>query len=298
MRQKAQGYELVKVYNNLRPDVYAAITAAARQVQMPVVGHVPWRVGVNAVLTARQSSIEHLWGYLFAARRDKSLQLGAANPQIWVARVDPALLDGLIRATAAADTWNCPTLVLWHRQQILNREPESELAPLLRFVPARMLEGWISANTSSASVRVNHERATSIRRVLTKALHDAGAGLLLGTDAPNPFVVYGFSIHDELDHLVEAGLSSYEALRVGTSAAARYLGTHLGYGGNFGTIAVGVRADLILTRNNPIQDLRTLRNNEGVMLRGRWLSRSELSGKLKDLTQAIAFADQLIRDVS
>ncbi|MCY4114867.1 MAG: amidohydrolase family protein [Chloroflexi bacterium] len=297
VRQKEQGYEFVKVYNNLRPNVYAAITAAARQVQMPVVGHVPWRVGVNAVLAARQSSIEHLWGYLFAARRDKSLQLGAANPQIWVDRVDPALLDGLIRATAAADTWNCPTLVLWHRQQNPNREPESELAPLLRFVPARMLEGWKSANARSASVRVNHERATSIRRVLTKALHDAGAGLLLGTDAPNPFVVYGFSIHDELDHLVEAGLSPFEALRAGTSAAAKYLGTHLGYGSNFGTIAVGERADLILTQENPIQNLRTLRNNDGVMLRGRWLSRSELSGKLKDLTQAIAFTDQLIRDV-
>lgn len=224
--------------------------------------------------------------------------LGAANPQIWVDRVDPALLDGLIRATAAADTWNCPTLVLWHRQQNPNREPESELAPLLRFVPARMLEGWISANARSASVRVNHERATSIRRVLTKALHDAGAGLLLGTDAPNPFVVYGFSIHDELDQLVEAGLSPFEALRAGTSAAAKYLGTHLGYGSNFGTIAVGERADLILTQENPIQNLRTLRNNDGVMLRGRWLSRSELSDKLKDLTQTIAFADQLIREAS
>ena len=76
------------------------------------------------------------------------------------------------------------------------------------------------------------------------------------------------------------------------------MGTHLGYGSNFGTIAVGERADLILTRKNPIQNLRTLRNNDGVMLRGRWLSLSELSDKLKDLTQTIAFTDQLIREVS
>ena len=297
-RQKEQGYEFVKVYNNLRPNVYEAITASASQIQMPVVGHVPWRVGVNAVLSARQSSIEHLWGYLFAARRDKSLQLGAANPQIWVDRVDTGQLDGLTQATAAAGTWNCPTLVLWHRQQILDLKPESEIDSELRFVPERMLAGWVSANARSASARVNHEHANSIRRALTKALHAAGAGLLLGTDAPNPFVVYGFSIHDELNHLVEAGLSPYEALRAGTSAAARYLGMHLGYGSDFGTISVGARADLILTRKNPMQDLATLRNNDGVMLRGRWLPRSELSAKLNDLAQTIDSTDQLIREVS
>ena len=297
-RQRERGYEFVKVYNNLRPNVYEAITASAGQVQMPVVGHVPWRVGINAVLTTRQSSIEHVWGYLFAARLDKSVQLGAANPQIWVDRVDPAALEGLIKATTAANSWNCPTLVMWRRQKILDLKRESEIASELRFVPERMLAGWVSANARSGSVRVNHEHAAGIRGALTKALHDAGAGLLLGTDAPNPFVVYGFSIHDELDHLAEAGLSPFEALRAGTSAAALYLGTHLGYGGDFGTITVGARADLILTGDNPMQDLRTLRNNDGVMLRGRWLPRSELSDKLKNLAQTIASTDQLIRQVS
>jgi imidazolonepropionase-like amidohydrolase len=112
--------------------------------------------------------------------------------------------------------------------------------------------------------------------LLVRALRDAGARLLLGTDETNPFIVAGFSVHDELALFVEAGLSPYEALRAGTATPAEFLGLM----GEFGVVAEGARADLVLVSGNPLEDVGHARRPVGVMVRGRWLGREELDGML------------------
>ena len=97
-------------------------------------------------------------------------------------------------------------------------------------------------------------------------------------------MVPGFSLHDELENLVAAGLSPFEALRAGTSGAAEFLKQTA----EFGTIAAGRRADLILTDGNPLADVRALRQRAGVMLRGRWMPASELQGMLDRVAAANA----------
>ena len=77
-----------------------------------------------------------------------------------------------------------------------------------------------------------------------KALSDAGAGLLLGTDTQQFFTVPGFSIHEELEHFVDAGLSTFEALRAGTSSPAEFLGAEK----ELGTMKTGRSADLKLVK--------------------------------------------------
>jgi adenine deaminase len=105
------------------------------------------------------------------------------------------------------------------------------------------------------------------------ALRDAGAHILLGTDA------MPFSIHLELALLVEAGLTPYEAIKAGTCDAAEFLNGL----DEFGTVAIGRRADLILVEGNPLRDVANVARRVGVMVRGRWVPQGELQGMLERL---------------
>jgi imidazolonepropionase-like amidohydrolase len=118
---------------------------------------------------------------------------------------------------------------------------------------------------------------------LTGILHKAGAPILLGTDTPNPFVVPGFSIHDELRNLVNAGMSPYEALRCGTIDAARFVGES----DRWGTVQTGRRADLLLLRQDPLVSGEALRQLEAVFVNGFMLSSGELDRLLAERQEAI-----------
>ena len=122
-------------------------------------------------------------------------------------------------------------------------------------------------------------RSIEIRHQLILALHESGAGLLLGSDSPQIFNVPGFALHRELEYLVDAGLSPYEALRTGTVNAAEYFDAS----DQFGSIQEGLAADLVLLDSNPLADISESRRIHGVMVRGRWLSRSDLDALLASL---------------
>ena len=117
---------------------------------------------------------------------------------------------------------------------------------------------------------------------MVQALHEAGAGILLGTDAAQSYHIPGFSIHEELAMLVDAGLSPYEALEAGTRNAA----VALGKPDEFGTIEAGKRADLLLLEDNPLTDVGNIQKRAGVMLRGRWLPEDQLQSMLAGLVES------------
>ena len=110
---------------------------------------------------------------------------------------------------------------------------------------------------------------------LLRQLHQAEIPLLLGTDSGVMGVVPGYSIHDELRILVENGFSPYEAIATGTVNAAVVVEKMVG-DGNFGTIEVGKRADLLFMDNNPLEDVSAIQDPRGVMAAGRWYSRDVL----------------------
>ena len=113
----------------------------------------------------------------------------------------------------------------------------------------------------------------ALRRKLIKALHDQGAGLLLGADTPQVFNVPGIATHQELELLVASGLTPYEALRTGTVNPARYFGAE----DQFGRVREGLSAELILLEGNPLADIANTRKIRGVMLKGQWLDREQIS---------------------
>ena len=123
----------------------------------------------------------------------------------------------------------------------------------------------------------------AVRRRLIKALHAAGAGLLLGSDAPQVYNVPGFSTHRELETLVAAGLTPWQALETGTRNVAEYFGTLRATG----TIEAGKWADLVLLDADPLTDIRNTTKRAGVMVRGRWLPQREIQTRLDDVARSV-----------
>jgi imidazolonepropionase-like amidohydrolase len=107
---------------------------------------------------------------------------------------------------------------------------------------------------------------------IVKAMRAAKVPLLAGTDTPNPYTYPGFSLHEELELLVSAGLSPMEALQTATLRAAEFFGVgHL-----FGSVEAGKIANLVLLDANPLEDIRNTQKIWGVVLRGRYLDRAQL----------------------
>jgi len=118
---------------------------------------------------------------------------------------------------------------------------------------------------------------------MVAALHAAGARLLIGPDSPQFFLVPGFATHKELQSFVEAGLTPYEAIEAATRNPGEYFAEVMKTPRDFGSVEVGMRADLILLDANPLESVANLSKRAGVMVRGRWLPESELRKMLDNL---------------
>ncbi|MCP5093954.1 MAG: amidohydrolase family protein, partial [Chloroflexi bacterium] len=126
------------------------------------------------------------------------------------------------------------------------------------------------------------ERIAALNSRMVQTLNDANADIILGTDTDNPYLIPGLSALEELELLVEAGLTPYQALAAGTSNAA----AALGHPGEFGIVAVGARADLLLLNQNPLKSISHVYDRAGVMINGRWLPEAELHQMRAELVES------------
>ena len=279
---RASGYDLLKIHPGVRRDVYDEIVATAKREGIPYAGHVPAEVGLEHALETGMASVEHMDGFVeLLAGADASTPSQFFGYNL-VESVDESKIAALARATRDAGTWVTPTQVLFENR-FLGDPEETAARPEMRFVAEGTLQQWVTrTNNAREQLNVTPEsgaRFIELRRKLIKALHDEGAGLILGADAPQVFNVPGYATVQELEAMVAAGLTPYEALEVGTKNPARYLGKSE----SFGTIEVGKRADLILLEANPLDNIENVRQRAGVMVAGRWLSADEIEGRLAEL---------------
>ena len=284
--QKSAGYDFFKIHPGLTRAEFDALAAEAHTLRMPFAGHVSTEVGLKRVLEAGQASIDHLDSYM------QALAPGAAGDGGFFGfaltrSAKPGRIPELARDTARARVWNVPTQTLIENFVLPEDPEELRRRAEIRYMPPAIVEQWASAKRQlvggadydpDAAVRF-----VELRRRLIRALHEAGAGLLLGSDAPQVFNVPGFSAHRELGLLVASGLTPDEALRAGTAAPARFFGAAQ----TFGTVARGLDADLVLLEANPLEDIDHASRIAGVMLRGRWLPRAELDEGLRRLATPV-----------
>lgn len=281
--QHAEGYDFLKIHPGLTRAEFDRIAATANELEMPFAGHVPADVGLEAALAAGIATVDHLDGYmetLIAPDRDPTGGIGGFFGMMLAGIADESRVDGVVAATRAAGTWNVPTQTLF--EQTANATLPARMAdrPEMRYANASDVAGWVSTKRDLLNDRDFDRdvanRAIEIRRALILALHESGAGLLLGSDSPQRFNVPGFALHRELGLLVAAGLTPYEALRTGTVNPARYLKAD----DERGTVQEGRIADLVLLDENPLEDIENSRRVHGTVVRGHWLSRAELDDRL------------------
>ena len=280
--QHEAGYDFLKIHPGLDASEYSAIADAANELGMPFSGHVPVAVGVDNALAAGMATIDHLDGYLAALMpvdSDASGGYGGFFDVLLADQIAEERIADIAARTAAAGTWNVPTESLFEHRVSEVTVAELSNRPEMRYMPRATVQQWVRSKERQESERDFNpavaSRAIELRRKLILALHVAGAGLLLGSDAPQVFNVPGFSLHHELHFLVESGLTPYEALATGTTASALFLGT------NTGSVEVGREADLLLLDSNPFEDISNTRRVHGVMLRGSWYSSRDLQARLE-----------------
>ena len=286
--QKAAGYDFLKLHPGLSRESFLAIAQTAREAGIPVAGHVSQAVGLQLALEQGQRTVDHLDGYLLALVPPAAREGENPDNAGLVMKLEPALLPEVARMTRAAGTWVVPTETLY--ENMLGPDPVAQLEarPEMRYVPRKLREQYSATKRQIAeSPGVTAEfsqRYVNTRRQLIRALHDGGVGMLLGSDSPQTFNVPGFAVHRELQVLVAAGLTPYEALRTATAAPAEFFGAS----GAYGTVVAGSDADLVLLRNDPLRDIANTQSIEGVMVRGRWLDRAYLDRGLREIEKRMA----------
>jgi imidazolonepropionase-like amidohydrolase len=286
---KAAGFNLLKVHEGLSVQVYDAIVAAAREEKISLGGHISNDVGLERALKARQSTIEHLDGYLEALEADNS-PIRNADPQTRAQQLpnylDERKIPALVAATRDAGVWNVPTMALWQTFFSKDSVETLRLRPELRYMPPQMIEQWSQQRTSQLQQNASPEmlkRVLDLRNQVLKALAQGEGKILLGSDAPQLFSVPGFSLQREMQAMINAGLTPYQVLESGTRNVALYLDG----ASEFGTVAVGRRADLILLDGNPLKDITNMEKKAGVMVRGRWIPADELKRILDEVANSV-----------
>lgn len=278
---KANGYRFIKVYNNLKPEVFAALAAQGRRQGLPLLGHGVTAVGLAAQLDAGQAVVAHLeeFFYTFFWPPDTE-QTDAPPPDADIARaVDlmrahpgAAVVADLVTYAAIAGQIGHPEVVAAQ----LTSPDAATLSPADR-------QAWRQSGYVRKTARLQARLAFLGR--LARALAEAGVPLLAGTDAPTIAGLFpGRALLDDLDLLEQAGLSRYQALATATRVPGDFIASRLGTP-PFGRVAVGMRADLLLTVANPLDGLATLRRPLGVMVGGQWRDAAALEGLRREVAR-------------
>ena len=296
-QMKQAGVDFIKVYfNDVEPAVFKAVIDEAHRVGLKVTGHLPPNLSLQTAFELGLDGMEHssLQAPLqaahdqFAAETKARVKMDLRMDAAEIVRRRMFLHDAkeaarLYPLLAARSFWVTPTLHVQARVRYEIAERDFDGDPRKRYYFPAI---WASWDTKTGTRRPPPpanidllKRAVKQYGELVLAAHQAGVPMLAGTDCgvSNNYVLPGWSIHDELEALVRAGLTPAEALRTATVNPARWRGE----AATEGTIEKGKRADLVLLRSNPLNHIGSTREVEAVFLGGEYYARGKLDALLR-----------------
>ena len=293
---KSAGYDFIKVTFGITGPLYDAMVEEAKKAGIRIVGHVEPAVGVERAIADHQQ-IEHLDAYFEAALADNSpikvslTQGGVYRAANWASidHVDDAKLTKLAQLTARTGTWSVPTLEIFNRAfGTPLTDGELHALPDWNMIPNAIRGPYVSSRNRYWAMPVPREkraRYAEIRSTLVKRIAGAGGAgrIMAGSDSPDLLMAYGFTMHRELEQLVKAGLTPFQALAAGTKNPAEFFGASR----EWGTIETGKRADLVLIAANPLANISNTKRIEGVAIGGRWLEPTDLRAMIDAGARAI-----------
>lgn len=292
--QKETGYDFLKLHPGLTTETFDAIVSTAKEVGIPYAGHVSNLVRIRHALANDYASIDHIDGFLEGLVPEEADVDHTKNGFFgfnFIDQADPEKIEELAQIAADNGIAIVPTQSVIIRWTSAKSPEDMAAEPEMKYIHPRLLANWQQGKHGIQGLEnYSPERAKQfelLRAQMIKTLHDAGTLLLLGSDSPQVFNVPGFSIHHEIQMLAAAGLSNFEALQTGTVNPAKFFGDE----GQYGIVAKGASADLVLVKGNPLEDLKHLEHPNGVMYRGNWMPRSDIEKGLQELADHYASLD-------
>lgn len=295
------GGDFVKVYSHLTPPLYRDVIEVARRERMTVSGHIPYLVTAETASRSGQHTVEHLLGIPVAVsrQRDAMNALIAQTPLVdpfayyyfmteldWQASelYDPATAEPFFDLLRRNGTWQVPTITTL--RMVNSPLGTFDDDPRLVYIPEAYRQPWaerhaIFAPKTPEQIEIQR-RFLDSQVALVGAMEEAGVPLLAGTDCNNPYVLPGFSLHDELANLVQAGLTPMRAIQAATRDAARCLGIEHQHG----TVTPGKAADFVVLDANPLHDITNTTRIHAVVTRGRLIDRAQREQMLADVQAA------------
>ncbi len=313
IEQKKAGYDSIKMYGT-RPDysmtaeTYHRLLETAKKLNIRIVGHTPRGLPFQTVLDEGQASVDHAEEiyYVYQPILEKMgliadfqfgkigleeyKKLDAKFPDLQ-SEILP-LIKNLAQDVKRSDLVFTPGLFTYETiwRQITAEYPEMLADVKMLYVyPLQRLYAGPGFNSYQGrwsdrldEMRTLHKYLVELQKLMVSEFYKAGVPMMTGTDATLPFVIEGFSLHDELQRLVDAGFTPFDALKAATVTPANFLKID----DKVGTIAVGKNADLVLLDGNPLTDIKNTRKISGVFAGGKWLSKAEINQSLDDLASS------------
>jgi imidazolonepropionase-like amidohydrolase len=290
-RLQKRGADFIKIIGVSREN-YFAIAEESKKDRISFVGHIPSDITAIEASNAGQKSIEHIIYSSLAlecsARGEdirKQIREASAkrNEQAIADLTDEAnrtfsaeRASALWQTFRKNSTWVTPTLFsIWVNAHRLGESPDD---PQLTYLPPSLRKEWLPAKNPTQDDRDTDAwwlRQFENDRKLAGEMHRAGVRLLAGSDSLDRFDFVGASLHQELQMLVQAGLTPLEALQTATLNPRDFLGRT-----DIGTVAIGGRADLVLLDSDPTKDISSTEQVRGVVVAGRYFSREDLDSML------------------
>jgi hypothetical protein len=275
---KTNGYDFIKVYVGLSLEVFDALAEEGRRQHIPLVGHGVTAVRLERQLAEGQVLVAHAEEFFYTFFTPPAVEESDTPPDpsrissaVTLAKShNAAVTADLVTYAAIAHQIGHPDVLAGFLAQpeIIYLSPNDRLA-------------WARSPYLTKTARL--EAKLDFLRLMVKAMADSDVELIAGTDAPGvPGMLPGFSLHEDLAELERCGLTHFQVLSTATRAPGIFIARTKG-GEPFGQVALGYRADLILTADNPLSMLSTLRSPLGVMASGHWRDAAALKSLLSDV---------------
>ena len=271
-----QGYDGIKSHVVFSTDVFEAVVDSAKKYGLPSDVHVP----IDLIYCDDRALC---WESFRSLEPEAVAHVEELVPVVdW----SDESIRQVAQDVAADDLWVTTTIALMRSiaDQIADLEGELAGLPEVKYVnPGHFNSRWVPGeNEYPILERPEFAAYLTANEDMLLALNEAEAPLMSGSDAPLPLMVPGFSLHDELEVMVDIGLSPFDTLRTSTYNPAMYLNES----DEFGTVEAGKRGDLLLLDANPLADITNTRQIAGVMVGGRWYTRADLDAMLDEVSNA------------
>ncbi len=298
-----KGADFIKVYDDLSVDIYNAIANRCNELELPFAGHVPMTIKTEIASEMGQKSMEHLNGiWKSSTSIEKEIDsLEGDFKANFISNNLPAAINSFItirsKFNSAFDekealelanilskngTYVTPTLIItdkhWNRKNGKYKNQEQN-----KYIPEDLLQQWdpelnFPDKMFPPVAWETGKELLSTSMKITKILNDKDVNILAGTDCGVSYVIPGFSIHEELNLMVKAGLSNADALKTATLNPTKYFDIS----DNNGQVSPEMNANLVLLDANPLEDISNTKAIFALIHNGKYLDRDNLDNLLKE----------------